>query len=302
MKHKLTFPFQVKDADDTGTFSGLASVYGNVDLGGDVVERGAFSKTLSENPTVPVLWQHDSREVIGSGVLRNTREGLAIDATLDMEDPVAQKAYRKLKKGYMKGLSIGFDTMEDEVKNNIRHLKEIKLWEVSVVTFPMQLGAMVNSVKRMVQSHKDDFRTELDAAQTWANQYMMLSALSDSLSDAVYGEGSDEEIQSAVEESINQFSVAFLDYLPKLLALLDTPEYGQRMAYWHRTDGREFAAARVKQIEEVQKSLQARIAKAAEPGTLKSEPAAVPGAEPGYPSAIATLIDSTREFLQQRTT
>ena len=37
--------FELKQLDDAGTFTGLASVFGMVDLQGDVIERGAFQKT-----------------------------------------------------------------------------------------------------------------------------------------------------------------------------------------------------------------------------------------------------------------
>ena len=54
------FRFQIKSLSADGSFEGLAAVYGNVDLGGDVIEPGAFNKTLAEkNFEVPILWQHD---------------------------------------------------------------------------------------------------------------------------------------------------------------------------------------------------------------------------------------------------
>ena len=143
----LNIPFELKEATDAGKFSGIASVYGALDLGGDIVERGAFSKTLAERPTVPVLWQHRTDEVIGEGRLKSTQSGLTIDALLDMEDPVASKAFRKLKNGLIRGLSIGYEVVKDEIENGVRHLKELKLWEVSIVTFPMLPAAQVTSVK-----------------------------------------------------------------------------------------------------------------------------------------------------------
>jgi HK97 family phage prohead protease len=147
MRKNLDLPFDLKEATDAGKFSGVASVYGALDLGGDVVERGAFAKTLAERPTVPVLWQHRTDEVIGEGKLRSTQAGLSIEAELDLEDPTAAKAFRKLKRGLIKGLSIGYESVKDEVKNGVRHLQELKLWEVSVVTFPMLPAAQVTSVK-----------------------------------------------------------------------------------------------------------------------------------------------------------
>jgi uncharacterized protein len=143
--------FEVKEVAEDGTFTGIASVYGVEDLDGDVIDKGAFSKTISENPVVPILWQHDSREVIGEGKVREWQGKIYIDGQLDLDDPTASKAYGKLKKKLMKGLSIGFTAVKtkwEEIETrSIRHITELKLWEVSVVTFPALPAAQVMRVK-----------------------------------------------------------------------------------------------------------------------------------------------------------
>src|SRR5947209_6087057 len=104
------FRFELKSLTAEGTFEGLAAVYGNVDLGGDVIEPGAFQKTLvDKGGEVPILYQHDSSEPIGLGKLSDSREGLVVKGDLVLESPVAAKAYALLKKGVLKGLSIGYD-------------------------------------------------------------------------------------------------------------------------------------------------------------------------------------------------
>lgn len=295
MKQKLVLPFEIKEVAAEGKFSGMASMYGEVDLGGDVVERGAFTKTISENPTVPILWHHKADEVIGSGALRNTRDGLQVDGTLDMEDPTAQKAHRKLKLGLMKGLSIGFETIVDEVKNNVRHLKEVKLWEVSIVTFPMLTTAQVTSVKDAVLSHKADFLTELDVAQTWSQRYMMIYALDDALSSIIWGNQANEEKMAAATESITQFSETFLGFLPKYLALLDS-RYKSAVDAFEKKNGTDLLGAHRAQIDAATKEFLALLTKAANPGT-SSDPAAVPAAEAGHQSAILHKIEELKGAL-----
>ena len=144
-----TFKLEIKEFGEQGTFTGLASVYGNKDLGGDVVEQGAFTKTIADKGgEVPILWQHDSREPIGMAKLMDSSEGLRIIGELAIDSsPVALKAYGLIKKRILKGLSIGYDVIRDEVKDKTRLLKELKLWEISLVTFPMNELATVNSVK-----------------------------------------------------------------------------------------------------------------------------------------------------------
>lgn len=145
--------FEAKAADnDQGEFSGIASVYGVEDLGGDVVVKGAFTKTISENPVIPILNHHKPDQVIGMGEVKEWQGKLMLKGKLDMEDPAAREIFRKMKtdllgngKKMIDGLSIGYKTIKSsfqEVEDRlVRHLQEVKLFEVSIVTFPMQLQA-----------------------------------------------------------------------------------------------------------------------------------------------------------------
>lgn len=153
MEREYLPPFEVKELSDDGSFTGIASVYGIEDLGGDVIDKGAFTKTISENQTIPILWQHKSDEVIGEGSVKEWQGKLMLTAKLDMEDATAQKAYRKLKGKLVKGLSIGFTTVkstwEDVEGRMVRHIQELKLWETSIVTFPMLPSAQITRVKSL---------------------------------------------------------------------------------------------------------------------------------------------------------
>jgi uncharacterized protein len=142
------FKLELKSLSEQGTFTGMASVFSNIDLGGDVVEPGAFTRSLQhKNGEVPILYQHDTRSPIGLGRVRETKAGLEITGELVMQTSKAQEAYALMKRGVLKGLSIGFDVVRDTVSNGIRHLHELKLYEVSVVTFPMNESALVTAVK-----------------------------------------------------------------------------------------------------------------------------------------------------------
>ncbi len=173
MQPEINFFLEVKEIAEDGTFSGIASVYDVEDLGGDIIEKGAFKKTLSENPTVPILWQHQSAEVIGSGEVKESGNKVLLTGRLDLEDPTAQKAHSKLKSKLIKGLSIGFQTIkakweeleEDGHTKYIRRIQELKLWEVSVVTFPMLPQAQVTRVKSVedLENRLCELQDELQA-------------------------------------------------------------------------------------------------------------------------------------------
>lgn len=153
---KIDRYFEVKASggDSSGTFEGLLSVFGEEDSYSDIVVKGAFSHTLKEHRTkgrMPaLLWQHDAREPIGVfREMRETDQGLFVKGELFVDDiPKAKQAYRLLKEGGLSGMSIGFKTVDSEIKaNGVRLLKEIELMEGSLVTFPALDSARVMDVK-----------------------------------------------------------------------------------------------------------------------------------------------------------
>lgn len=151
MREHKAFPLQVKEVDaEAGTFSGYAAVFGNRDSYGDVIEPGAFAKTVADKGGVfPVLWQHDSWEPIGvSTTMSEDDKGLYVEAEVSMEPsgkgPLAMDLLRRKA---IRGLSIGFQVVQQSMDAGIRRLTEIKLWEFSVVTFPANELALVSGVK-----------------------------------------------------------------------------------------------------------------------------------------------------------
>ena len=65
---------QIKSADDqTGTFTGLASVLDNVDYDGDIVRRGAFSKSLGSGTPIPLIWLHKADDLLATTSAMSSR-------------------------------------------------------------------------------------------------------------------------------------------------------------------------------------------------------------------------------------
>jgi hypothetical protein len=141
--------------DKTGVFSGYASIFGNVDLGGDIVERGAFKEIVANaEGKVTTLWQHDSRQPIGVATVMEDMKGLAFDGALVMEDATARKALAHMKAGSVRGMSIGYDVLPGgakETEAGVRILTDLKLWEISVVTWGMNPLAQVTAAKDRVK-------------------------------------------------------------------------------------------------------------------------------------------------------
>lgn len=136
--------------DEAGQFEGYASVFNNVDRHGDIVMPGAFRKTISENPSVPILWQHDQTKPIGVTLaIREDQNGLLVKGELNLDTQMGREAYSLLKQGALKGLSIGYQVIKDDLAGRVRQLKEVRLMEYSLVTFPANELAQVTSIKQL---------------------------------------------------------------------------------------------------------------------------------------------------------
>jgi len=156
---RLVAPFSIerKQVSEAGTFEGFASTFGNVDLGGDVILAGAFTKSLAEwsakGELPAMLFGHDMDEPIGEfTAMEQGDQGLFVKGKLwsDGPNPVpkAVQAHRMLTGTGPKGMSIGFITKEAERQaNGIRVIKEIELLETSIVVFGMNPKARITDAK-----------------------------------------------------------------------------------------------------------------------------------------------------------
>lgn len=158
MKEYQSFEFKLNDVSDNGQFQGYAATFGNVDLGNDVVEPGAFEQSLRDTGggKIPILDHHDSTRQIGWNLeAREDAVGLFVRGQLDLNVQAARERHSLMKLamavGGRTGLSIGFQTVRDEPDPEnfqIRRLKQVRLMEYSLVTFPMNPEAGVTRVKR----------------------------------------------------------------------------------------------------------------------------------------------------------
>jgi len=171
IEHKA-FPFETASVNlDEGTFEGYASTFGVVDEYNDVIEPGAFTKTIRERGhRVKICWQHQwdnpigvplvmeehGRERLPEGLLSRAPEasgGLFVRGRIS---PTTQgrDALVLLRDGVVDELSIGYDTVKSdysgEGKSRLRHLREVRLWEFSPVTWGANHAAVITGVKAVV--------------------------------------------------------------------------------------------------------------------------------------------------------
>lgn len=145
-------PRAISAVAQDGVFEGYASLFGVVDLGRDVVERGAFSRSLERRDarSVRMLWQHDPHQPIGTWltILEDAR-GLKVRGRLNLAVARARELHALMREGGLDGLSIGYRVVKSRAgASGARRLLELDLWEISLVTFPMLPGARIDAVKR----------------------------------------------------------------------------------------------------------------------------------------------------------
>ncbi|WP_442578518.1 HK97 family phage prohead protease [Mesorhizobium sp. ASY16-5R] len=143
---------RLAEVETDGAFSGYASLFGAVDLGKDMVERGAFARSIRDRGAagIRMLYQHDPAEPIGVWTeLREDGRGLFVRGQLARDVAKAREVLSLMRAGALDGLSIGFRAAKatNDAKTGVRRIVEADLWEISVVTFPMLPGARVEAVK-----------------------------------------------------------------------------------------------------------------------------------------------------------
>jgi len=144
----------IDEITEDGTIRGYASIFGNVDKGGDIVAPGAFKKSIKarKGKVLPMLWNHDPGHPIGKWtVIEEDERGLKIEGRITPGVSKGAEVLAMVRDEVIDGMSIGYATIKadyDEV-TGVRTLKEVELWEVSLVTFPMNTEATVQGVKAL---------------------------------------------------------------------------------------------------------------------------------------------------------
>jgi uncharacterized protein len=108
----------------------------------EFVKRGAFSKTLNDGADVRLLIDHEgvplARSKSGTLALEEDDRGLRVEAELDPMNPDAARIISAMKRGDLSQMSFAFRTVKDNWNSDrsVRELREVQLFDVSVVTFP----------------------------------------------------------------------------------------------------------------------------------------------------------------------
>ncbi len=166
------------DAIGAGRLRGYAIVFNSlsVNLGGfqEIIAPEAIDRTFSEALDVRALVDHDSGKVIGR-LRANTLElqkdtrGLKVTIEPDPEISYSKDILRAVKRGDVSGMSFGFRTLEDDWNYDgdvpIRTVLDMRVSEVSIVTFPAYGATDVQAAVRSMQEFQTRSRMSVKMAQ-----------------------------------------------------------------------------------------------------------------------------------------
>lgn len=176
---------QLKAVGDKGApvFEGYAAVFGNVDLGGDMIVKGAFADTLAGRypdggAGIPVYWNHNTDDPFANlGVTSTAVEddhGLLVTAEVDTSTDYGQQVAKLLRGQRVTQMSFAFNVTEGAFVESDEHgyyyeLRKLDLFEVSVVPIGMNQATEITSVKALMEKRQpgdvlDDLRAAVDAA------------------------------------------------------------------------------------------------------------------------------------------
>lgn len=148
-----------------GEFEGYGSIFGNVDLGGDVVVPGAFKRSLKDHKTqntMPLMfWMHKPDQIPGKWLeMSEDSNGLYVKGQL-ADTSLGRDVHTLLGMKAVRGLSIGYQTLDQEFTDDgVRLLKDIELFETSIVSIAMNPLADVTHAKSRL-SERGEYVPEL---------------------------------------------------------------------------------------------------------------------------------------------
>ena len=163
----------IQDLDvATGIVTGYFSKFNNIDLDGDVIMPGAFTKTIAERgpdsskPEIAYLWQHDTCKPLGKlMVLREDNFGLYFEAKMS-DTTYGQDALKLYRDGVITQHSIGYQvikSIETQTEGEeVEQIFEVKLWEGSAVTFGANPNTPFTGFKS-IEEREDRIKTLVKA-------------------------------------------------------------------------------------------------------------------------------------------
>ena len=140
---------ELLDADEkAGVIKGYASVFDNKDSDNDIIRKGSYRKTISENgQRVKYLYQHDMDKPLGKmSLLEEDDKGLIFESKI-AKTTLGKDVIELIKSGVITENSVGILPIQKEMVDGVRNITEVKLYEISAVTLAANDQAVIMDVK-----------------------------------------------------------------------------------------------------------------------------------------------------------
>lgn len=142
--------------NDSGTITGYFSTFDRIpDAYGDIVAPGAFKGTIKRREETghpfPLCWNHDLNQIIGRvDSIEEDEKGPLFTASF-FDTPLAQEKRELVKSGVVYQFSFAYDVLDWETTTidgqKVNELKELELFEVSIVPIPANPRAQMTDIK-----------------------------------------------------------------------------------------------------------------------------------------------------------
>lgn len=246
--------------DNSWNLRGYATVYdvaypiaGGPEAGGwmEIVERGATAKSIKDGADTRLLFDHDgiplARTVSGTMRLVSDDLGMMVDADLDPASPYAQSVRSAVLRGDADQMSFAFRVTRQEWNEDYteRRIKEVQLFDASVVTYPASEATVVQMNnhtpedveardEEAVEAPAEERALDPEAEAVEADLYEQVKGL---LARLIAGEAAELEAGNPAIESLRA--------LVGVLCALD---------WWEEVDEAEDATAEIADEEEAEEA------------------------------------------------
>jgi len=257
--------FEVRKFDDTdGTFEAYVAVWGDVDSYGTRFTRGAFRKSIQERlkaGNIKILWQHNIKEPIG--IVKDAREddhGLLVNGKLDIGVERADQARTQMLSGTINQMSFGFDIVKQKrATDGFIDISEVKLWEVSPVTFGANENTSVVNVRSRFEqaeheedtdpennnepeeageeSRSTDFNETLQDMEFWQKGSQIMNSFYYTMDDVWYSDLSPDDKIAAMDDTWEKAHAAYVEWMSAYLTRGFHPIKNELSAAFEKTYG-----------------------------------------------------------------
>lgn len=176
--HSFGFEAKAKKSGESGgrKIRGLANA-NTLDRSKEIVDPKAFKSSLDTYMSNPIVfYNHDWNDAIGKVVSSKiSKKGLEVEIEIGKGYPAADNAWAQIEQGILKAFSIGFRPLrvEYDEDNDILTIKDMELFEVSVVTIPMNRESLFETTDKGVHMKvrgQDNFCSYKSAVKAMSTQ------------------------------------------------------------------------------------------------------------------------------------